>query len=234
MDKSTLLANWLKTHPAQVGKVADFDPALDKLYQMDLTVGNLELDAATLADVARFSHWVNEKLRINGCRYGVGGYLENRTIYANSPHFGAGKNARTIHLGVDIWGDAGLPIYCPLSGAIHSFKDNNNFGDYGPAIIIEHNLDGLRLHTLYGHLSRRSLTGLEIGQPIHINQEIAALGDTTENGVWPPHLHFQLIFDMEGKSGDYPGVCSPAGKLKYLQNIADPQLLLQFPPAVCP
>jgi hypothetical protein len=37
---------------------------------------------------------------------------------------------------------------------------------------------------------------------------------------------------MEGKQGDYPGVCSLDEKGKYRKNIPDPQLILQFPKAV--
>jgi peptidoglycan LD-endopeptidase LytH len=40
------------------------------------------------------------------------------------------------------------------------------------------------------------------------------------------------MFDMEGKYGDYPGVCSYNEKEKYRGNIPDPQLILQFPKAV--
>jgi hypothetical protein len=35
----------------------------------------------------------------------------------------------------------------------------------------------------------------------------AYLGTAEENVNWPPHLHFQLIYDLQGRSGDYPGVC---------------------------
>ena len=45
---------------------------------------------------------------------------------------------RRLHLGVDIWADAGTPVYVPLDGRIHSFRDNNHFGDYGPTVILQH------------------------------------------------------------------------------------------------
>jgi murein DD-endopeptidase MepM/ murein hydrolase activator NlpD len=232
MSAAVQLAAFIKEHPDAVGKVVDFDANTDKLYQLDLTIGNKELDAATIADTERFGRWVKEKLNANNCKFGVGGYMENRTIYAHSPLFNEGETPRRHHLGVDIWAEAGTVIYSPLSGKVHSFKDNNNLGDYGPAIILEHDLNGLKLYTLYGHLSRKSLEGLSIGQPVDAGQKIAALGDTSENGHWPPHLHFQLIFDMEGKQGDYPGVCSLDEKEKYRKNTPDPQLILRFPKAV--
>ena len=81
-------------------------------------------------------------------------------------------------------------------------------------------------------MNRECLTGLSVGMPIKSGQYIANFGIADVNGGWPPHLHFQLMLDMEGKVGDYPGACRNADKTKYLQNIPDPALLLKFPPEV--
>jgi murein DD-endopeptidase MepM/ murein hydrolase activator NlpD len=232
MSASVQLAAFIKANRETVGKVVDFDATTDRLYQFDLTIGNKDLDAATIADIEKFGHWVDEKLAANNCLFGFGGYMENRNIYAHSPLFNSGDVQRRHHLGVDIWGKAGTSVYSPLNGQVHSFKDNDNFGDYGPTLILKHNLNGLHLYTLYGHLSRKSLKGLFAGQIIETGQQIGTLGDIGENGHWPPHLHFQLMFDMEGKAGDYPGVCSLDEKERYRKNIPDPQLILQFPKAV--
>ena len=59
-------------------------------------------------------------------------------------------------------------------------------------------------------------------------EEIAHFGTPAENGNWPPHLHFQIIHDIEMKKGDYPGVCSYGEKDKYLQNCPDPDLVLNM------
>ncbi len=233
MDLSAQLAAYIKTHPDVVGTVVDFEHDTDRLYHLDLTTGNKELDTATIADTEKFDHWVTKRLQDNNCRYGTGGYLEHRTIYAGIPLFDNGRDEpRFLHLGVDIWAGAGTAVYSPLTGKVHSFRDNNNHGDYGPTIILEHDLNGLTLYTLYGHLSCKNLDGLMIGMPVHINQKIGNFGKIEENGHWPPHLHFQLMFDMEGKQGDYPGACRNAEKDRYLKNIPDPQLILRFPEAV--
>ena len=233
MDVPAQLAAYIKAHLNEVGKVVDFDPNIDKLYQFDLTAGNVDLDAATISNPEKFSSWINKKLKDNNCKYGVGGYMEHRTIYAGIPLFDYGKDEpRFLHLGVDIWAEAGTAVYSPLQGKVHSFNDNNNYGDYGPTIILEHDLDGLTLYTLYGHLSRKNLVGLSVGMPVNVNQQIGTFGAIAENGHWPPHLHFQLMFDMEGNQGDYPGACRYSEKEKYLKNIPDPHLLLRFPKAV--
>ena len=54
-----------------------------------------------------------------------------------------------------------------LVGVVHAFADNHVLQDYGPVIILRHATeDGTEFFTLYGHLSRDSLHGLEIGQTI--------------------------------------------------------------------
>jgi murein DD-endopeptidase MepM/ murein hydrolase activator NlpD len=227
MNATERLSAWLQQHPQTISKVVDFDAAKDKFYPFDLTANNRELNADILGDVSRFSQWVTQKLADNHCRYGIGGYMELRTIYDNREQFATdGQERRNLHLGVDIWGDVGTPVYAPLPGKIHSFQDNNHFGDYGPTIILEHDLDGLTLYSLYGHLSRKNLTGLQAGQPVTNGQLIANLGDVHENGNWPPHLHFQLMLDMMGYWGDFPGACKPSEKDKYLEVIADPGVLI--------
>ncbi len=233
MDLSAKLAAYVNTHPHAIGKVVDFDAA-DRLYHFDFTAENKSLDAGTIGNTEKFTLWVNQQLDTNNCKYGIGGYMEHRTIYAGIPLFDDGVDEpRFLHLGLDIWGKAGTAVYAALAGKVHSFRDNNNLGDYGPTIILEHDLDGIKLYSLYGHLNRACLTGLSVGMPVKISQQIANLGDMDENGQWPPHLHFQLMFDMEGKYGDYPGACRYSEKEIYLKNVPDPQLVLRFPIAIC-
>ncbi|WP_426583632.1 peptidoglycan DD-metalloendopeptidase family protein [Mucilaginibacter sp. R-33] len=232
MDRHTLFANYVNNHPEAIGKVVDFDADHDRLYHFDLTAANKELTAEVINKPWMFSQLVSEKLRDYNCRYGIGGYMEHRTIYAFSSHFDTDDEPRRLHLGVDIWNAAGTPVYAPLDGLVHSCQDNNTIGDYGPTIILQHDLDGLTLYSLYGHLSRKSLNGLSKGMPVSKNNQIATLGNADENGHWPPHLHFQLMFDMEGKQGDYPGVAKFSEKEIWQKNIPDPGLILRFPDAV--
>jgi peptidoglycan LD-endopeptidase LytH len=114
----------------------------------------------------------------------------------------------------------------PLDGIVHSYAFNNAYGDYGATIILTHNLDGRTFHTLYGHLSLNSLKNLHEGQNIKRGDVFAEFGIPFENGQWPPHLHFQIILDMQGMKGDYPGVCAYAERANYLANCPDPDLIL--------
>ncbi len=158
--------------------------------------------------------------------YGIGGYNEHRTIYSRSEHFDTEEEPRRLHLGTDIWAPAGTPVYNFYEAKVHSFKFNDNFGDYGATIILQYQLNDVSLFGLYGHLSLASLDGLTEGQIIQAGKQFASFGVKEENGFWPPHLHFQLIFDMEGLSGDYPGVCQFSKRESYLQNCPNPALIL--------
>jgi murein DD-endopeptidase MepM/ murein hydrolase activator NlpD len=222
------LAIAIKQGPSVIGKLVNFDSVHDKLYRLDLTQGNNELPAELAGDTEAFSRWIDKKLADSQSRYAIGGYMEHRSIYRRSALFDTDDEPRRLHLGVDIWADAGTPLFAPLQGTVHSFADNNNFGDYGPTIILQHNLNGLNLFSLYGHLSIESLTDLHAGQSIAVNQQIATLGSPAENGNWPPHLHFQLMLDIGDAKGDYPGVGRYSQKEQYLQNIPDPALILPF------
>lgn len=233
MDASARLAAALKTYPQNnISKVVDFDEAKDRLYQFDLTKNNTELSFEVVNDVTKFSNWINKKLADNNCRYGIGGYMELRTIYDNRKQFETSGEQRRLHLGIDIWAEAGSHVYAPLNGIVHSFRDNAHFGDYGPTIILQHQLGGLTFYSLYGHLNRGCLTNLNAGMVIKKGQHIANFGTADVNGGWPPHLHFQLMLDMEGMVGDFPGACRKSDKEMYLQNIPDANLILQMPSAI--
>lgn len=156
-----------------------------------------------------------------------GGYGEDRGIYTQALFAPEGDEPRTIHLGVDVFAPAGAGVYTPLSGRVHSSRINDNPGDYGPTIILEHTpVPGLTFHTLYGHLDRDSLKGLKPGTAFMAGEKIAELGTKRENGGWPPHLHFQIILEIGAAKGDYPGVCRRSEAERWLSICPDPATLL--------
>ena len=141
---------------------------------------------------------------------------------------GAGAEPRRLHLGIDIWGKPHTKVMAPMDALVHSFAFNNAFGDYGATIILTHNLQGETFYTLYGHLSLNSIKNIQEGDRIKKGDVFAEFGIPFENGQWPPHLHFQVIMNMEGKKGDYPGVCKFSERERYLSNCPDPDLILQM------
>jgi murein DD-endopeptidase MepM/ murein hydrolase activator NlpD len=153
----------------------------------------------------------------------VGGYGEKRTAYRVNPSlYGNDEEERCIHIGIDIWMEAGTPIHAPLDATVHSFADNDSLGNYGPTIILEHELEGVSFYTLHGHLTRESLAGLEVGQHISKGDVFAAIGAAEVNGNWPPHLHYQFIADMMGNEGDFIGVTTEAETDFYLSLCPEP------------
>jgi murein DD-endopeptidase MepM/ murein hydrolase activator NlpD len=156
-----------------------------------------------------------------------GGYGEDRSLYTQALFAPEGDEPRTVHLGIDVFAPAGAAVYTPLSGRVHSSRINDNPGDYGPTIILEHTpIAGLTFHTLYGHLDRDSLKGLKPGTAFMAGEKIAELGTKRENGGWPPHLHFQIILEIGNAKGDYPGVCKRSERDHWLSICPDPGPLL--------
>ena len=225
----TNIYKWLpQTGMAQV---VPFRKENDTLLLLDFTESNKELSGVIVENIDLFSAYITRQLNTAGAKYGIGGYNEHRTVYSRSKVFDAavpGEESRRLHLGIDIWGDAGTTVFAPMDGMVHSFAFNDQYGDYGATIILYHEINGYSFHTLYGHLSLKDLDGLTEGKKIKKDELIAHFGESNENGHWPPHLHFQLIMDMEGKKGDYPGVCKFSERQKYLDNCPDPDLILDL------
>ena len=202
-------------------------PKEDYAY-IDLSQNNRDLLKLEVASSKAFSIFVDEYLRNKNKKAAYGGYNELRTLYNRSELFNNTEANRNIHIGLDVWVPAYSEIISPLDGKIHSFKDNDNFGDYGPTIILEHTFDDRTFFTLYGHLSRKSLQNLSPGAEVKAGDKIAELGNFEENGDYAPHLHFQIMEDMQDYTGDYPGVVKKEDLDHYLKNCPDPNLLLKI------
>jgi murein DD-endopeptidase MepM/ murein hydrolase activator NlpD len=222
----------LKKNQKNFHTVVPFDPLSEKIFPLDLTKNNTELTQDIYINTKKFSKYINEIRKTNDAKFLIGGYNELREMYERSNLFSSEKNKpaepRRLHLGIDIWGDAGTKVMTPLGGMIHSFAFNNAFGDYGATIILQHQLSTLNFYTLYGHLSVIAIDQLRIGQFITRGQPFAHFGEPHENGHWPPHLHFQLIIDIGNHHGDYPGVCKYSERKHYLENSPDPEIILCF------
>jgi len=221
------VAKVLQKYASEIHPVVNADLNSPQVTRFDLTENNKLLTLENLVETPKFDAVVNQMLAEHNAKIGIGGYLENRVIYRRSPHFQKTEEPRSIHLGVDIWAPAGMHVYAPLAATVHSFFNNSSFGDYGPTIILRHELDGVKFYTLYGHLEVACLENLYDNKPIAKGERIAAFGPYPENGDWPPHLHFQIIADMEGKRGDYSGVCRPSLMAHYASLCPNPNLILQ-------
>ena len=223
MPKEKLIGLLRKHHDS-------FSPLIHGLRKQDLLPLDLSdqsdlLEGVDLKDTHTFHNYLFDEV-LRG-KAGIGGYFENRAIYRRSAHYD-GEEARSLHLGMDIWMPAGTALHSPLSGTVHSLQDNQGFGNYGPTIITEHRLENQTFFVLYGHLDSESLDNWQPGDPVLPGQEIARIGDFPVNGDWPPHLHWQVMTDMLGHVGDFPGVAAPSDRDYYLQICVNPEYILRL------
>lgn len=224
----------INNHRKEIKRIVDFDPASEKIAAIDFSNSNPEFSEIDFENTTQLSFLMKQLTESAGAKYGIGGYDELRSVYSRSKLFSSNINSakeeepRRLHLGTDIWGEVGTTVYSPLDGIVHSFAFNESFGDYGATIILEHVIEGMRFHTLYGHLSLKDLSGLQKNKKINAGELIAHFGNENENGQWPPHLHFQVIKHMNNYKGDYPGVCKVSERDKYLENCPDPDCILDL------
>lgn len=114
------------------------------------------------------------------------GYPVDPSVQATS-NFGPrwGSN----HDGIDFGAPLGDPIYAVADGVV---KQAGPASGYGHWIIIEHDIDGEKVDSLYGHMAGSGVH-VNAGDKVSAGQHIADVGN--EGFSTGPHLHF----------GIYPG-----------------------------
>jgi len=167
-------------------------------------------------DVRALSKLIERTMAAAGTSFAFGRWAEPRELYTSNNFAGEGNaEARTVHMGIDLFCAAGTPVHAPLDGVVVILANNDGELDYGPLLVLEHSDgNGACYHTLFGHLSLGTLERVTVGQKVEAGERIASVGEPPSNGNWPPHLHFQLINDLLGLGKDFPGV-APKGKQDY-------------------
>jgi 4-aminobutyrate aminotransferase-like enzyme/Ser/Thr protein kinase RdoA (MazF antagonist) len=225
---------WLKAHGGNAAPVLDQDLRTEPCHVFDLSVSSAFLGADPHnAETPVLAEAIERKLKQVNCVVGIGRYDEPRLLYT-SPLFGTSSNPtderRTVHLGIDLFVPAESNVHSPLDGTIHTVANNSAPLDYGPVVIVKHAMrDSEEFFTLYGHLSRESLTNLSVGQRLVKGQILARIGAPQENGGWPSHLHFQIIADLLELDESLPGVAAASERQIWKSLCPDPNLLLGIP-----
>jgi len=158
---------------------------------------------------------------IEGSDWTIGRYDEIRTIYTTDLF----SDGRSVHVGLDLGGPVGTPVYAFFEGEVFALGYNPKPGDYGHTLVTKHTIDGHEVWALYGHLDEMTTNSWNVGDFIRTGQLIGRFGSEEENGGWPPHLHFQLSF-IEPKGHDLPGVVHPDDREWALSVFPDPRLVL--------
>jgi len=223
------LASVLASHRGNFQPVIPFNLTAGGVVVFDFTESSTDFAQIDINDVTGFSERLFVRVAEAELPVGVGRYNEDRVLYRHSPLFDGERESRSVHLGIDLFVMDGTEVMTPLAAHVHSVADNTGLGNYGPTVILEHDIDGIPFWTLYGHLGRHSVVRLEMGQPLDAGEDFAVVGDLTENGGWPPHLHFQIMADLRGHSGDFPGVAAPSEVERWLEICPDPNLILGIP-----
>ena len=241
--------------PQEGGAAKPLDLSRTPLHVFDLSVDSAEFGVTPEPhDALGWTDILFRKMKAMGAEVGVGRYDEVRRWYTSDIFLAPtdqGDEWRTVHLGIDLFVDAGSQVFSPFDAVVHSVQRNEGDLDYGPTLILEHRVEdnpsdhgdapgragdsggggaqaggSLRFWTLYGHLAEDVLTGLAPGQAIKRGQPIARIGSFPVNGNWAPHLHFQVLTDTLGFRGNFPGVCRPSQREIWKALSPDPNLIL--------
>jgi murein DD-endopeptidase MepM/ murein hydrolase activator NlpD len=197
-------------------------------------------------------HFIHHRIRRRSTKTYIGKYDEDRIGLYTSELFLVEKDAdtsspsanpdsaaacqfRTLHVGIDLAGLVGAPVYAFTNGVIHALGYNPELGDYGNVIVIQHfwNSSNTALtnttttvYALYGHLDDGSILNQKEGDVIRPGQRIGAIGSVYENGGWYiPHVHFQLSL-LPPETHDMPGAVCVEDRSEALMQYVDPRYVL--------
>jgi 4-aminobutyrate aminotransferase-like enzyme/Ser/Thr protein kinase RdoA (MazF antagonist) len=231
--QSPAVVEWIDRHRGTFAPVVEPDPAAVPTTILDLSVGTTDFPDAdrqtgTEASVAPVFRYIAAR----HARIGIGRYSEARLIYLTDAFTGPDgehPERRTVHLGIDLFMEAGAQVCAPLDGIVHAVRDNCAPLDYGPTVILRHTpADGPTFFTLYGHLNPDCLA-LTAGTTVSRGHAFARIGCFEDNGHWPPHLHFQIVTDLLDRDGEFPGVAAPSEREAWLSLSPDPTAMLGLP-----
>jgi len=220
------------------GQVLPLDLSETPVHVLDLELtSDAFLPAPESHDLKGWTAAIFNSMDAAGAPVGVGRYDEVRSLYS-APIFRTSPSPssewRTVHMGMDLFMRPGAPVLAPFDAVVHSVAENEGELDYGPTVILEHRVpvemgETLTFWTLYGHLDAEPALGLYPGQPISRGEVVARIGEPPGNGNWSPHLHFQIITDLLGMEGDFPGVAPPSLRDIWRALSPDPNLILGIP-----
>ena len=214
--KSWIARNRLTLHPLMSPDPYRAAKAVLPLHDADDPL----VKAMSVSDPAERTAAYESARAKGGFEIGVGLWGEVRKVYTTDAFRSklALGERRDMHLGLDLFADAGTPMLAPLDAVVIDAANEAIPQGFGGCVLLEHQPEpGVTFRSLWGHLSPPSIAHLQPGMHIARGEAFGRLGGFTENGGWIPHLHLQLVLTGERSAVDIPGV----GESRYLNLWAD-------------
>ena len=231
------IVDWLRSPECRPVSPLPFDLRRAGRIVISLADGAPGMHVAS--DPVAYWDWLQHEMVAADAVMAIGRYDEDRNCYGGDQFTTDAPEARSVHLGIDLFVEADTPLLAMLPGTVVTVVDNDMPFDYGPTVIIRHEAgqgpSAVPFHVLYGHLSRRTLTTVSPGQQVAAGEVVAYVGDHTVNGGWAPHVHLQIITDLMadpdlGPDGNFEGAGEPGRMAVWRQIAPDADLLLRLGP----
>jgi 4-aminobutyrate aminotransferase-like enzyme/Ser/Thr protein kinase RdoA (MazF antagonist) len=160
----------------------------------------------------------------DGIELGIGPWGEERPVYSSDAFRSvfAPDQRRSLHLGLDLFVPAGSNVRTPIDGVVVDLFETDVALDYGHAVLLKHEPEGLAFYSLWGHLSAQTVQDRKVDEKLKAGEVIGQLGDTHENGNWQPHVHIQLISYQPERAGDVIGAGEPGYRDMWRELFPDP------------
>ena len=193
------MGHW-KTHGAIAIIVGVVMIAPSQAGALDLVLPT-ENDAIFRGEGAEFYQYIDRNYKgvkstpWEGGRYG---FVRNPVETASGLMFSR------LHEGIDIRplqrdasGNSIDPVRAIAAGAVVHTNHVPGYSNYGKYVVIEHNFDGCKYYSLYGHLS---LIAVRPGQRVAQREELGVMGHTGEGlNQARAHLHLELNLMLSRK-----------------------------------
>ncbi len=167
-----------------------------------------------------------------GIELGIGPWGEDRPVYSSDAFRSvfAPDQRRSLHLGLDLFVPPGTKVRTPLDATVVDLFETDTPLDYGHAVLLRHEPDGLAFYSLWGHLSAQAVRDRSIGERLKAGDVIGQLGATHENGNWQPHVHIQLITYRPENAGDIIGAGEAEHRDVWADLFPDAAAFAELPP----
>jgi 4-aminobutyrate aminotransferase-like enzyme len=197
-DNVPQIRRWLDFNNHRFGPVVDAPLDCDHVAILDASLEPEKLGHPSRDGGENLTLWWRAMQARVAPRIGIGRYAEDRGIY-DHPEEVRDDKARKIHHAIDIFLAPGTNVLCPFPGTVEDFGNDAERHGFDGIVILRHETDdGVPFWTFYGHLAPSGLAILQRGQRVAPGAVIGRLAAETENGDWPPHLHFQLMTHLMG------------------------------------